>query len=140
MVAVQPYSSQACPVGAWDVGFRRLRPSPRRSRAPAGRWHAALEDRVALAAGGFGVYDDLEAQAVVVQASHQVIVIGVGGDDGDLDVVVSAGTARRHLREENRLVCRSRSACELSGPLIRGRTARAADGPLATTSGTAQSQ
>jgi hypothetical protein len=38
------------------------------------------------------VHDEVEAQAVVVQASHQVVMIGVG-DHCDPDVAASARTA-----------------------------------------------
>jgi hypothetical protein len=37
-----------------------------------------------VTADGLGVHDDVDAQAVVVQASHQVVVIGVG-DYSDAD-------------------------------------------------------
>jgi len=93
-----------------------------------------------MTAGGFGVHDEVEAQAAVVQASHQVVMIGVG-DHCDPDVAASARTASGTSGKITALARRSAYASANCPAADSRRTARAAGGPPpATTSGTAQSQ
>ena len=54
-----------------------------------------------MTAGGFGVHDEVEAQAAVVQASHQVVMIGVG-DHANPGVAGQCLHRVRHLREDHR--------------------------------------
>ena len=67
------------------------------SRASHARWKIR---RYGLSRRQFGVHDKVEAQAVVVQASHQVVVIGVGdycnytGSDGPAPAMRPAPAGR----------------------------------------------
>jgi hypothetical protein len=70
-------------MGPLNVRFRGFPGvSPTITASPAGTERAshALEDPgfLLVAAGGFGVHEEVEAQAVVVQASHELVAIGVG--------------------------------------------------------------
>ena len=118
-----------------------LRPSPPRPRAPTrGRRRAERSGGRLVTAGGFGVQDEVEAQAVVVQASHQVVMIGVG-DHCDPDVAANARTASGRSGKITALARRSAYASANCPAADSRRTARAGGGPPpATTSGTAQSQ
>ena len=86
-----------------DVRFRGISDHHHLARGHRQGVACALEDpgfRL-VTGGGFGVHQEVEAQAVVVQASHQVVVIGVG-DHSQPEVASQHPQRVRHLGEDHR--------------------------------------
>lgn len=90
-------------MGPLNVSFRGVSDHHRLARGHRKGVARSLEDPGCrlVTAGGLGVHEEVEAQAVVVQASHQAVVIGVGDYSGP-EVTGERPQRVRHLREDHR--------------------------------------